>query len=155
MNSRRLIPVVLALAAAGAVLLLWPGEDAGPEEQVRRTVVAMTRSAEEKQLGDVMDHVAPGFRHARGWGQDELKRFLAAQLFRGTWVRIFVTDMETELLSASEVNFKGRFLLGRSEADTVEKLAGDTSIARYQVEIRFVQNADGEWQAVSASHDQL
>lgn len=155
MNSRRLIPIFLALVAAGAVLLFWPAEHLGPEEEVRRTVVSMTREAEEKNLSGVMDHIAESFHHTRGWGRDELKGFLAAQILRGTWMRIFVEDLETELVSPTEVKFSGRFLFGRSEADTPEKLAADTSLARYRIEGTFVKEADGVWRATSASHSSL
>lgn len=155
MNSRRLIPVVLALVAAGAVLFFWPSEHIGPEEEVRRTVIAMTREAEEKDVSAVMDHIAESFHHNRGWGRDELKGFLAAQILRGSWMRIFVEDIETEVLSPTEVKLRGRFLFGRSEADTAETLAADTSLARYRVEATFVKEADGVWRAVKADHQSL
>lgn len=155
MNSRRLIPVVLAVAAAAAVLFLWPQEEVGPEEQVKRTVVAMTREAEEKNVGGVMEHVAERFHHDRGWGRDELKGFLAAQILRGTWVRVFVTDMEAEAVNPDEVKFRGRFLFGRSEAKTPEQLAADTSMSRYEVEATFVKEADGVWRVIGAKHRSL
>jgi hypothetical protein len=142
----------LALAAAVAVLVFWPREEPSPEEHIRQKVIQMTAAAEQKDLGFIMEQISESFRgtHPR-LSRQELKQLLAAQILRGQWVRVFVRDIDVELRSPTEARFRGKFIFGRSEADTLERLAAESQIQAYEVE-GSLHREDGEWRFVSGGY---
>ncbi len=152
MSARRIVPIVAALAAAGLLLLLWPKGEQPPEEQVRRVVVSMTRYAEEKDVQAILEHVSDRFRADQGMGKQELKQYLAAQLFRNRWVRVFTTDLEVKATSPTTVEMTGRFIFGRSDAKTLEELAKESVVDSYQIDARFEREEDGVWRAAWAKY---
>ncbi len=152
MTRSRVVGVGLALAAAVAVLLLWPRDEASPEEQIRQKVIQMTAAAEEKDLGFIMDQISESFRGTSpALSRQELKQLLAAQILRGQWVRVFVRDIDVELRSPAEARFRGKFIFGRSEADTLERLAAESRIQAYEVD-GTLHLEDGEWRFVSGGY---
>ncbi|MGA9520365.1 MAG: hypothetical protein WBV82_02810 [Myxococcaceae bacterium] len=152
MTRSRVVGAALALAAAVAVLVLWPRNKPTPEEQIRQMVIQMTAAAEEKDLGFIMEQISERFRGTSpALSKQELRQILAAQILRGQWVRVFVRDIDVELRSPSEAWFRGKFIFGRSEADTLERLSAESRIQAYEVEGTLEQE-DGEWRFVSGGY---
>lgn len=145
--------VALAALALGYVLLLKPPPPA--DELIRQKVVRMVRAAEAKQLGEVMEQISPRFRTRDGMSRDELKGFLAGQLFRGTWVRIFLVDMDVRVTSATTAEFSGKFIFGRSNAKQLKDLAKDSVMSAYQIDAQVERESDGEWRFVEASYREI
>src|SRR4051812_18250148 len=108
------------MLAAGAVYALWPKASQDPEEQIRQKVIQMSRAAEKKDLGFVLDQISDSFRSGDGLSKQELKGFLAAQILRGNWVRVFLVDTQVRVLG-STASFEGKFVFGRSEATRLEE----------------------------------
>ncbi|MCI0569804.1 MAG: hypothetical protein L0Y66_03565 [Myxococcaceae bacterium] len=155
LTPRKLLALGAAVVAGLAVLLLWPGRNVPAEEQVRRRMVQMAAAAEERNLGDVMEGVSDSFRSTEGWGKDDLRRVLAAQLLRGQWVRIFLDVDAPTQVSGDEVAVSARLFFARSDAEDLAHLARESVVDAYAVEGTFRREADGEWRAVQASHRRL
>lgn len=155
LTRSRVVSGMAALVAAGLVLFLWPREEPGVKDAVTRRIIAMTRSAEEKDVGGVMEGVSERFKSTEGWGRPDVHRILAAQVLRGQWVRIFTTDIDVREVSPTQADFQARFIFGRSQADKLEDLARDSVLNAYSIEGTFEKEPDGEWRVVKAKQRRL
>ncbi|CAM4000632.1 hypothetical protein G4177_23015 [Corallococcus sp. ZKHCc1 1396] len=151
----RVVSGMAALLAAGLVLFLWPREEPGVKDAVTRRIIAMTRSAEEKDVGGVMEGVSERFKTTDGWSRQDVHRILAAQVLRGQWVRIFTTDIQVHEVTPTQADFEARFIFGRSQADKLEDLARDSVLNAYSIEGVFEKEADGEWRVMKAKQRRL
>jgi hypothetical protein len=124
-------------------------------DAIERRVVEMTRAAERRELGAVLDAVSERFRSGEGWDKQEVKGVVAAQILRGQWVRIFTTDLSITEVSPTRGDFQARFIFGRSQADRLEDLVRESVLSAYLIEGTFEREADGEWRVVSARHRRL
>ncbi|MFZ5471039.1 MAG: hypothetical protein ACOZIN_16555 [Myxococcota bacterium] len=150
--SSRVLVGVVALAVAGAVLALWPRREPTPRELLERKVVQMTRAAEEKDLGEVMEHVSERFKSAEGLDKQGLRGILAGQLLRGGWVRVFVTDLAIAVTSDRHAALDATFIFARSDAKTLQELAKESVLSRYRVQSKVEKETDGQWRFVSARY---
>ncbi|WP_224246006.1 hypothetical protein [Hyalangium gracile] len=155
LSRTRVVGLVLGLLAGGLVLALWPREEPSVQEAITRKIVQMTRSAEEKDVGALMEGVSESFKSGQGWSRDQVRGILVAQVLRGQWVRIFHTGLEVTEVSASKGDFSVRFIFARSEAQELEQLAQESVMNAWLVEGSFEKEQDGEWRVVTARHRQL
>ncbi|MBN1205202.1 MAG: hypothetical protein JXB05_09790 [Myxococcaceae bacterium] len=155
LSRSRVVGLGLALLVAGLVLALWPREELTVEEAISRKIIEMTRSAEEKDIAEVMEGVSERFKAGEGWGKEQLRGVLAAQVLRGQWVRIFFRDLTVTEVSPTQGEFTAKFLFGRSEAQLLEQLAQETVLSIWRVEGTFEKEQDGEWRVVVARHRRL
>ena len=141
-------------------MVLWGGVAAAVLVVVGTTLQlgASVANAEERvqqrreDLAFIMDQISESFRGTSpALSRQELKQLLAAQILRGQWVRVFVRDIDVELRSPTEAHFRGKFIFGRSEADTLERLAAESRIQAYQVD-GILHLEDGEWRFVSGGY---
>lgn len=144
---------VVAAAVVVVLLLVAARREHPPEELIQQKVIQMAAHAEKKDLGAIMEEISADFRGTRPpLARDELRQLLAAQILRGNWVRVFIREMEVTVTSPTEAAFRGKFVFGRSEADTLEKLASESQIQAYQVDAALRKEADGEWRFVSGGY---
>lgn len=156
LSRSRVLGLGLALLVAGAVLYFWPRPEPGVQEAITRKVVEMTRAAEDKDVGGVMESVSERFKtDGGGWGKREVRGVLTAQVLRGQWVRIFMTNLEVHEVSPSQGDFQARFIFGRSQAERVEDLAASSVLNAYLIEGTFEKEEDGEWRVVRAKYRPL
>lgn len=155
LSRGRVLGLVLALLAAGAVLAFWPQPEPGVTEAITRQVVRMTAAAERKDLAELMEGVSEGFRSGEGWDKRQVKGVLLGQVLRGTWVRIFVRDLQITERSPTEGDFQLKIIFGRSEADELEDLARESLLSAYSIQGTFQREEDGEWRVVRAKHRSL
>jgi hypothetical protein len=155
LNRGVLVGVLFVLAAGGLIFLLWPRGPVDPAELIKRKVVLMTHAAERKDLGEIMEQVSPRFRSADGWGRDEVKGVLAAQILSGRWVRVFTTEMSVTMTSSTTADFSGKFVFGRSDAKELKDLARDSVLSSYLIDAKLEKEADGEWRFVWAKPQQI
>jgi hypothetical protein len=147
------IGVGVAAATAAATLFLWPKREETPEEHIQRKVVRMADAAEKKDIGAIMEQISTEFRGTDPVAtREDLERLLAVQILGGNWVRVFVREMEVTVTSPSEAVFRGKFIFGRSTADTLERLAAQSRIQAYQVDAQLRKEADGEWRFYSGGY---
>jgi hypothetical protein len=155
LSRGHVLGLVLALLAAGAVLALWPQPEPGVKEAITRKVVQMTAAAERKDMAELMDGVSDGFRSGEGWNKQQLKGVLLGQVLRGSWVRVFVRDLQVTELSPTRGDVQVKIIFGRSEAEQLEQLAQDSVLSAYLIEGTFEKQEDGEWRVVQAKHRSL
>ena len=153
MTRSKWIGVGVAAATAAATLVLWPKREETPEEHIQRKVVRMADAAEKKDIGAIMEQISTEFRGTDPVAtREDLERLLAVQILGGNWVRVFVREMEVTVTSPSEAVFRGKFIFGRSTADTLERLAAQSRIQAYQVDAQLRKEADGEWRFYSGGY---
>jgi hypothetical protein len=150
-SRSRLLGLVLALLAGGLVLALWPREEPSVQEAITRKIVQMTRAAEQKDIAEVMEGVSERFKAGRGWGKEQVRGVLVAQVLRGQWVRIFHTGLEVTEVSPTRGGFTVKFIFARSEARDLEELARESVVNAWSVEGVFEKEQDGEWRARRAT----
>ncbi len=155
LSRGRILGLGLALLAAGAVLAFWPQPEPGVTEAITRQVVRMTAAAERKDMAELMEGVSESFRSGEGWDKRQVKGVLLGQVLRGTWVRIFVRDLQITERSPSEGDFQLKIIFGRSEAGELEDLARDSMLSAYSILGTFQKEEDGEWRVVRAKHRSL
>jgi hypothetical protein len=151
LSGRTVIGTVIALALGGAAWVLWPAGEESPKERIEREVTQMARAAEKRDLGFVMERISPRFRSSEGWGRDDLKGVLAAELLRGEWVRVFVADLDVTVDTPQRAHLKGKFLLGRSDAKTLKELAAQSQVQGYEID-GALELEGGQWRFLSATH---
>ena len=154
-SSRLLMGVIVGIASLGLVLWLWPRQELPVEEAVRTRILELVRAAERKEADVVKDALAQGFRTREGMGRDDVRRLLAVRVLRGSWVRIFVTDLAVRETSPSSATFDARFVFARSEAERIQDLGRDSILEAYQIEGTFVREDDGVWRISAARHRRL
>ena len=141
---------VVALLAAGAVLVFWPRQEPGVKEAITQRILVMADAAERKDMGALMDGVAESFESGEGWNKQQLKSVLLGQVLRGNWVRVFVKDIQVTEVNPSLGDVEVKIIFGRSQADTLETLARDSVLHAWLIQASFEKQDDGEWRAVRA-----
>lgn len=145
--------VLAVLSAAGAAYLLWPKSPESPEEIITRQVTRMANAASERDVGGVMEYVSEQYRSEDGaLDKQTLRSFLAAQILRGQWVRVWPVDTQVRMVSAEAAEFVGTFVLSRSESESVRDLPKDSVFGSYEIRGEVVREADGVWRFVSSAY---
>jgi hypothetical protein len=155
LSRSRVVGLALALLAGGLVLALWPRAELSVQEAITRKIIQMTRAAEQKDVGGLMEGVSEHFKSAQGWSKEQVRGLMVAQVLRGQWVRIFHTDLEVTEVSPTRGDFSVKFIFARSEAQELEQLARESVINAWLVEGSFEKEQDGEWRVVVARNRQL
>ncbi len=155
LSRGQVLGVVLALLAAGAVLFFWPRGQPGVKEAITRKVVQMTAAAERKDMAELMEGVSENFQTGDGWDKRQVKGVLLGQVLRGSWVRVFVRDLQITEVNPSRGDVQVKIIFGRSEAEQLEQLAQDSVLSAYLIEGTFERQDDGEWRVVQAKHRSL
>lgn len=152
--SAKVLGVLLALGAAVLVLALWPRKPESPKERIERLVVELTYAAQERDLGAIMEHVSERFTSSEGLDKQAIKGVLAGQLLRGSWVRVFTTELSIDVLAADSAQLTGTFIFARSEATRLEDLAKDSVMSRYVIDAKLALESGDQWRFVSARYRQ-
>lgn len=155
MSRSKVVGLTVALLAAGVVLALWPRQEPGPKEAVTREIVSMTRAAQDKHVGDIMDHVSERFQGAQGWDKQTVRAVLTGQVLRGQWIRVFTTHLELTEVSPTQVDFQVKVIFGRSPGEKVEDLSRETVMSAYLLAGTFEKEQDGQWRVLRARHQPL
>ncbi|HEX8438154.1 hypothetical protein [Archangium sp.] len=155
LSRGHVLGLVLALLAAGAVLALWPREEPGVKEAITRKVVQMTDAAERKDMAELMEGVSDTFQSGEGWNKQQVKGVLVGQVLRGSWVRVFVKDLNVTEVNPTRGDVQMKIIFGRSEADQLENLARESVLSAYLIEGTFEKQDDGEWRVIQARHRSL
>ncbi len=155
LTRSRVVGVAMALLVAGLVLFLWPREEPPVQEAITRKIIEMTRAAEQKDIGAVLEGVSERFKSGQGWAKDQLRGVLAAQVLRGQWVRIFTTELEVTEVSPTQGDFTVKFIFARSEAEQFEQLAQESVLNAWVVEGTFEKEQDDQWRVVQARHRRM
>jgi hypothetical protein len=152
LSRSKLLAVLVVALAATAVVLLWPkGSQASSEELIRQKAIKMARAAENKDLGYIMDQVSDRFVYEDGGSKRDLRQVLAAQMLRGNWLRVFVVDLAVTVTSPTSATLSGKYIFGRSRAETLKDLAKESELSSYAIDAKLEKEQD-DWKFVAAKH---
>lgn len=155
MKATQLIAIIAAIVVAGLVFFLWPKPESDPRELIKQKVITMARAAEEKDASAIMDNISEKFAAEGLGGRDQVKGLVVAQVMRGTWVRVFVVNVDVSMDGTDQADMVGKFVFGRSEAAKVEDLGKDSSLSARRIEAKWKKEADGEWRVISAKQREV
>lgn len=152
----RPVALVLALAAAGAVLYLWPRGPKNPEDQVRALVAECVAAANDKDVSGIMDHAVEEFVGPQASRKQDVKQILAMQLLRNQEVAVILNPtLSVELKSPDAAAIVGYFVFGRTRVATADELNPQTGVAAvYKIDAE-VERRDGKWMFTSAQYQRV
>jgi hypothetical protein len=134
-----------ALLVLGA-LLGGCGEPDSPEAQVRAVVQEAEDAAEARDASRLFDLIAPDYRDPRGFGADELRRYLHGWLIAHQSVRLLTRvesiEFPAEDLARLSVTVG---MVGREAGSEAWDLAADV----YDFDVTLARE-DGEWRVIRA-----
>ncbi len=151
--ANRVLLLLAVVSAALAAWLLWPAKKHSPEQVIVREVNRMVDAAEKRDVGGVVEYVSERFRTTDGsMDRQQLKGFLAAQMLRGEWVRVWAVKLEPTVTSPTTANLVGTFVFGRANAASVKELPQASVFGQYEITGALELEQDGIWRFVSASY---
>jgi hypothetical protein len=151
----RPVAIVLALAAAAAVLFLWPRGPKNPEDQIRKLVAECVADANEKDVSSISDHVDERFVGPQSTGKQEVKQMLAYQLLRQQDVAVILNPtLSVTMKSATQASMTGYFVFGRTRVKTAEELNQGAVAAVYKIDADL-ESKEGKWWFTGAQYQKV
>ncbi len=125
-----------------ALVLLTACADSGsPEQQVRAVIESMEVAAEERDVGDLMEHVSANFRDAQGQDRTEASRYARGYFIANQSVHLLTRIESLEFPSPDEARVKVQVgMAGRGGEPGSSSLNADL----YDFDVALVRE-DGEW----------
>lgn len=135
------------LALLAIAMLVACGSDGTPEAQVRRTIEAMERAAEERDVGELTQHISPQFRDAYGRDAKELSQYVRGYFIANQSIHLLTRISELEFPTQDEATAKITVAMVSREADETNawNLGGDV----YDFDVTFMREGD-EWKVTYA-----
>jgi hypothetical protein len=147
---RYLIAGALALVSLWVLYRLFGSKKPeSDQERVRATVTELADLASKKDVGEMMEHVSDAYRSSEGLGRDELKRYLAALLFRADWTEVVITrnDVVVEGPRAT-AEIAAVLARGRTASGDVDP---GLSMGAHRITLRFERDGE-EWKVAGSEH---
>ena len=145
MSKRTLLAGLVALALGGLVLVLWPKPHVTDADRVRHLIEACVSGAEHRDIGPIVEALAPNFRGPSGMGRDEVRGLLLGYVVRSQGGRLTVLNPRLDVTETAPgiVEFSGDFIFNRPEDGTTRyelsgTLHGEGGTFKF-VEVRWRQ----------------
>lgn len=127
-------PLVLVLVAACS-------SADSPETQVRKVIDEMEQAAEDRDVGDLMEHVSASYRDAYGQGPDEASRYLRGYFIANQSIHLLTRINSLEFPTHDEAHANVSVgMVGREDDDGNWNLAAE--LHDFDVVLRL---EDGDW----------
>jgi hypothetical protein len=123
------------------LLLAACSNDASPEQQVREVIASMERAAEERDVGELMDHVSVAFRDAQGQDRTEASRNARGYFIVNQSIHLLTRIESLEFPTPDEARVK--LQVGMAGGSGTQGAAG-LSADLYEFDVALVHE-DGEW----------
>lgn len=137
----RLLLPKLILACAALALLAGCADDASPEQQVRSVIESMERAAEERDVGDLMGHVAASYRDAMGQDRAEASRYARGYFIANQSIHLLTRIESLDFPAPDEARVKLQVgMAGGGGAQGGANLSADL----YDFDLALVHEG-GEW----------
>jgi hypothetical protein len=122
-----------------------------PEAQVRRTIDAMELAAEERDVGDLTDHISTEFRDASGRDTKELSQYVRGYFIANQSIHLLTRIKSIEFPTKDEANAQVTVAMVSRESDEANawNLGGEI----YDFDVTFMREGDewkvtyGKWRA--------
>ena len=122
-------------------LLAGCSDDASPEQQVRAVVDSMELAAEERDVGDLMEHVSVAYRSAEGQDRAETSRYVRGYFVANQSIHLLTRIESLEFPTPDEARV--RLQVGMAGGGAAQGATG-LSADLYDFEIALVHEG-GEW----------
>ena len=137
---KTVVAVALSLTGVGCV-----GSDS-PEAHVRATIDAMEIAAEERDVGDLMEHVSAEFRDAQGRGAKELSQYIRGYFIANQSIHLLTRVDRIEFPTTEEARAQVTVgMVGRDAGADAWSLAAEV----HDFDVTFMLD-DGEWKVTYA-----
>jgi hypothetical protein len=148
--KRWLVAGALALVAVWALwTLLRRGGPETDEARIGALVTELAEQATKKDVGEMIDHVSDAYRDADGLDRQELKRYLAAMLFRADWTEVVITSRSVNVEGPrATAELSAVLARGRSASGDVDP---GLSVGAHRITLKL-EREGAEWKIVSAEH---
>ncbi|MBM0104378.1 hypothetical protein JM946_06455 [Steroidobacter sp. S1-65] len=133
---------VFALLFMSLGLLAACGDADSPEQQVRAVIEQMELAAENRDVGDVMEHVSEDYRGADGMGPEEVARYLRGYFIANQSIHL-LTRIE-DLTFPSEGEARAQVLVGMVGRDAAATRQWDLAADLHTFRIALRREA-GDW----------
>jgi hypothetical protein len=127
--------VALALFAGCA-------NDGSPEQQVRAVIESMELAAEERDVGDLLEHISVSYRDAQGQDRTEASRYARGYFVANQSVHLLTRIESLEFPSPDEARVK--LQVGMAGRPGEQGGAGSLTADLYNFDVVLVRE-DGEW----------
>jgi hypothetical protein len=152
--KRHPLNTVTIIAAVLLTVILLPGCHRETEQDKVRTVIKdVQRSAEEKDIRTVLDHLSRTYRDPQGYDYDGIKGLLLSYFFRHQKISIYLTNLDVTVDAASA---RATFQAVLSARDRSGPAAGvlPQSLGVYAFDVVFSKESK-EWKVASAKWERL
>ena len=121
-------------------LLAGCSNDASPEQQVRAVIDSMELAAEERDVGDLMEHVSVAYRSADGQDRTEMSRYVRGYFVANQSIHLLTRIESLEFPAPDEARLKLQVGMAGREGQGAANLNADL----YNFDVVLVRE-DGEW----------
>ncbi|HKU12825.1 MAG TPA: hypothetical protein VJQ52_00440 [Steroidobacteraceae bacterium] len=136
----------LASLWIASTLLAGCADDASPEQQVRAVIDSLEQAAEERDVGDLLEHVSASYRDAQGQDRAEASRYARGYFLANQSVHLLTRIQSLEFPSPDEARVKVQVgMAGRGGDPGASTLSADL----YDFDVALVRE-DGEWKVTYA-----
>lgn len=143
------MPMHRLLYIIPAALLLFPACHKDTEEdKVRKVITDVQRSAEEKKVLAVLDHISRSYRDPQGYDRDGIKGLLAFYFFRHQKVSVYLPDIEIIVTGGTATAVFQAILTGRGTGESAGAVLPE-ALGAYHFEV-LLRKEDGAWKVTSA-----
>lgn len=122
-------------------LLAGCADEGSPEQQVRGVIGKMELAAEERDVGDLMEHVSASYRDAQGQDRTEVSRYVRGYFIANQSVHLLTRIESLEFPAPDEARVKLQVgMAGREGEAGASSFTADVQ----NFEVALVRE-DGEW----------
>jgi hypothetical protein len=135
----------MRFALATLVFLAGCSDDASPEQQVRAVIDSMESAAEQRDVGDLMQHVSAAYRSADGQNRAETSRYVRGYFVANQSIHLLTRIESLEFPAPDEARLKLQVGMAGREGQGVAGLTADL----YDFDVVLVLE-EGEWKVSHA-----
>lgn len=122
-------------------LLAACGDAGSPEQQVRTVIDQMELAAENRDVGDLMEHVSEDYRGEAGLGPEEVARYLQGYFIANQSIHL-LTRIE-DLTFPTDGEARAQVLVGMVGRDAAATRQWDLAADLHTFKIALRREADG------------
>jgi hypothetical protein len=138
----RLLPLLRSPISWVALALLTACSDGtSPEQQVRAVIESMEAAAEQRDAGELMEHISANYRDAQGQDRAEASRYARGYFIANQSVHLLTRIQSLEFPAPDEARVKLQVgMAGRAG----EQGAGGLTADLYDFDLALIREG-GEW----------
>jgi hypothetical protein len=118
------------------------------EDRVKKVVTSVQKSAEEKKIGAVLEHISKTYHDPQGNDYNGVKGLLAFYFFRHQKVSVYMPNIDIAVTGTTARAIFQAILTGRGTGETAGGILPE-SLGAYNFEV-LLSKEDDTWKVTSA-----